>query len=198
MTIRITRKTFALVGVLAAVFVATTAYAAIPDGGGVIHGCYDKVSGVMRVSDTATNVPKTCTAKEAALNWNQQGPKGDPGAPGGSSDGYITHTDSAAFQPATTLSSMYLPAGSYVLSAKFLAASFTPNQTFTCSFGAGADLDKASGNTQAFVTNSYFGLSTAHTFAAGGWVTLACNAANIVVAQDITLTAVQVGTLHTV
>src|SRR3954468_3064620 len=192
MTIRITRKTLASLAVLAAVFAATGAYAAIPDGGGVIHGCYGKDNGVVRVTDTQTNVPKSCTTKEMALDWNQQGPKGDPGAPGpkgdpGSSDGYITHNPSAAFQPATTLASMYLPAGSYLLSAKLLAASFTPNQTFTCSFGAGANGEKASGNTQAFVTNSYFGLTTAHTFAYGAWVTLTCNAANIVVADDIPL-----------
>jgi len=202
MTVRITRKTLAVVGVLAAVFAGTTAFAAIPDGGGVIHGCYDKASGAMRVTDTATNVPKACTAKEVALNWNQQGPKGDPGVQGpkgdpGSSDGYIRHPlGGVGILGGTQVASMYVPAGSYMLSAKFLMGSFTPNQLFTCSFGAGADIDKLTGNVNDTVTNSYFGLTTAHTFDVGGWLVLSCNSTNIVVAQDITLTAIKVGEIH--
>ena len=88
------RRKLALVvtGVVAALALGSIAWAAIPDAGGVVHGCYDKGSGQLRVTDTQTNVPKACTVKEAALDWNlrgaqglpgPQGPAGPSGAPGG-------------------------------------------------------------------------------------------------------------------
>jgi hypothetical protein len=65
---------FAIVGTAVAV-------AAIPDAGGVIHGCYDKM-GALRV----INAPSaSCSTKETAISWNQTGPagaKGPAGAPG--------------------------------------------------------------------------------------------------------------------
>ena len=65
---------FVAAGAVAALALGSFAFAAIPDGGGVIHACYKKDTGVLRVTDTATNVPKGCTTKETALDWNQQGP----------------------------------------------------------------------------------------------------------------------------
>jgi hypothetical protein len=65
-----------------AIAAGTTAYAAIPDGAGTIHGCYDKSSGALRVTDSTTNTPKGCSTNEIALDWNQQGAKGDQGDPG--------------------------------------------------------------------------------------------------------------------
>ena len=65
---------------IAALAIGGIAFAAIPDGAGAIHGCYDKQSGALRVTDTASNQPKSCTAKETALSWNQQGPAGEPGS----------------------------------------------------------------------------------------------------------------------
>ena len=59
------------------------AYATIPDPGGVIHGCYEKNQGQLRVIDSGQN--QTCRSSEVALKWNQtgpQGPKGDAGATG--------------------------------------------------------------------------------------------------------------------
>ena len=50
---------------------ATAAYASIPDGNGVIHGCYLKSNGNLKVIDSAT---QTCKSDEKALNWNQTGP----------------------------------------------------------------------------------------------------------------------------
>jgi hypothetical protein len=55
------------------------AYATIPDANGVIHGCYTKSTGAIRViDDSVTN----CTSKETALNWNVQGQQGPQGATG--------------------------------------------------------------------------------------------------------------------
>jgi hypothetical protein len=73
------------IGATAALALVTgsAAYAAIPDGGGVIHGCYKSnapAQGSLRVIDTAKNA--SCAANENAVTWNQQGPKGDPGTPG--------------------------------------------------------------------------------------------------------------------
>ena len=72
----------ALAGALAALALASLGWAAIPNAGGVIHGCYDKNSGQLRVTDTDTSSPKACTAKEAALTWSQQGPQGLQGPQG--------------------------------------------------------------------------------------------------------------------
>ncbi len=71
------------------------AVAAIPDGSGVIHGCYQKSSRHLSVIDPAQG--EQCKAGEVALEWNKQGqsgvvgpigptgpqgPKGDTGATG--------------------------------------------------------------------------------------------------------------------
>ena len=63
-------------GILLAVSVAS---ASIPDGGGVIHSCYNPKLGVVRIIDSATT---KCLSGEATLNWNQTGPKGPQGAQG--------------------------------------------------------------------------------------------------------------------
>jgi hypothetical protein len=83
---RIIRTTkFWLLAAIAVAAFAGAAYATIPDANGVIHACYDKVSGQARIFDNRTNTPKRCGAKEAEVSWNQEGvpgEKGEPGAPG--------------------------------------------------------------------------------------------------------------------
>jgi hypothetical protein len=54
---------------LAALALGSFAWAAIPDGTGTIHACYDKNSGALRVTNPDTNTPKGCTAKELSLEW---------------------------------------------------------------------------------------------------------------------------------
>ena len=79
MQITISRRAAALLAAVAALALgATVAYASIPDGAGVIHGCYDKNG--LRVIDTATGA--TCKNNETALNWNQTGPQGPQGPQG--------------------------------------------------------------------------------------------------------------------
>ena len=56
------------------------AYATIPDSDGVIHGCYSKGTGVLRVVDPSLR--QECSGEQTAISWNQQGPQGEPGAPG--------------------------------------------------------------------------------------------------------------------
>jgi hypothetical protein len=55
------------------------AVAAIPDAGGVIHGCYASKDGALRVIDTSAG---SCSKKETAISWSQAGPPGPAGAPG--------------------------------------------------------------------------------------------------------------------
>jgi hypothetical protein len=48
------------------------AYATIPDSSsGVIHGCYTKTTGALRVIDPSKG--QSCASGEASLNWNQSG-----------------------------------------------------------------------------------------------------------------------------
>lgn len=53
------------------------AYATVPGAGGVIHGCYAKLGGAMRVVDNGT-----CRATENPLSWNQMGQQGPQGLQG--------------------------------------------------------------------------------------------------------------------
>jgi len=46
---------------------------------GVIHGCYERESGHLRIID-ATH--KQCHGHEVAIEWNQVGPQGPAGPPG--------------------------------------------------------------------------------------------------------------------
>ena len=57
---------------------------AIPDGGGVIHGCYQKTQGQLRVVDTAQG--QACSPSENPLNWSQSGPQGPQGPQGPKGD----------------------------------------------------------------------------------------------------------------
>lgn len=51
---------------------ASTAFASIPDANGVIHGCYNALTGSTRIID-GTN----CALLEKAVTWSQKGPAGD-------------------------------------------------------------------------------------------------------------------------
>ena len=71
----------------AAVTVAVTTgvgYAAIPSSNGAVNGCYEKVTGILRVIDTDTG--KTCKSFEKPITWGIQGPSGPAGATGPKGD----------------------------------------------------------------------------------------------------------------
>jgi hypothetical protein len=70
----------AVAGAVAAMAVTGgVALATIPDSGGVIHSCYSKSGGAIRVIDAGVT---QCAKSETALDWNLKGQKGDPGTPG--------------------------------------------------------------------------------------------------------------------
>jgi len=129
----------ALVGlaIVGALVVGGIAYANIPDVGGVIHSCYNKTQGSLRVIDSEK--AQTCSNGESPLNWSQtgpqgiqgkqgiqgiQGPKGDTGPTGPSDvwtvDGYGAPDIGVGAAPnAETLATTpTLPAGSYFVQAE--------------------------------------------------------------------------------
>jgi hypothetical protein len=66
--------------VAALALAGAVAYATIPDSGGVIHGCYQRNNGQLRVIDTGAG--QTCNPSESAISWNQTGPSGPQGPAG--------------------------------------------------------------------------------------------------------------------
>src|SRR5438445_3562117 len=72
---------YAIVGVLGILIGGTGgifASALIPGSDGVIHGCYTRATGVLRV----VGDPSECRGSEAAISGNQIGPQGPTGATG--------------------------------------------------------------------------------------------------------------------
>lgn len=59
----------ALVVVVLALVAGGVAYASIPDSSGVIHGCYQKINGQLRVIDPGAG--GACSSSESPLAWNQ-------------------------------------------------------------------------------------------------------------------------------
>jgi hypothetical protein len=75
------RSIWAITGIcLGALFTGGIAFATIPDSSGVVHGCYSKTSGALRVIDTGKS--QKCAISELAVSWNQTGPKGAAGPVG--------------------------------------------------------------------------------------------------------------------
>ncbi len=73
-------RPWAALAIVAAVVTGAAAYAAIPGDDGTIAACYGKGSGIVRIIDAEAG--QTCRASENAVNWNQQGVQGPPGAQG--------------------------------------------------------------------------------------------------------------------
>ena len=89
------------------VLVAGVAYATIPDASGVIHACYSKSGGSLRVIDASVT---TCKSGETSLSWSvqgipgpqgpqgpagPQGPQGEPGSSIGSVSKVVVLNDDA-------------------------------------------------------------------------------------------------------
>jgi hypothetical protein len=75
-----------VLGLVAGAFLAggVAAYAAIPDSGGVIHGCYQKNVGNLRVIDSGAG--GKCRPPEIAIQWSRTGPAGPVGPQGPKGD----------------------------------------------------------------------------------------------------------------
>ena len=64
---------------LALVLAGGIAFATIPDSAGVIHACYKKSGGAVRIINSPT---VKCQSTETAISWNQKGVPGPPGPSG--------------------------------------------------------------------------------------------------------------------
>ena len=193
-----TKLTLILAGAAAALALGSLAGAAIVDGNGTIHGCYDKNSGQLRVADTATNLPKSCTVKEAALTWSQQGPqgpqgpKGDQGDPGPSQATVLSRPAPKAVGLNTIVGGLSIT-GQNLISAKVVIG--TTQHDFSipfCSLYAGPDLLDQS---RASVYGPGGGLATLYlTGAHSGGVSayVVCTEPDGY-AEDVVITATQVG-----
>ncbi len=98
------RAAVGAVVVAALVIAVSVAYGAIPDSNGVISACYKESGGALRVVDEGV----VCGKNEAPLSWNQQGPQGVPGLPGGALtfayiglDGHVDETRSRGITDST-------------------------------------------------------------------------------------------------
>lgn len=112
------------------------AYATIPDEGGVIHACYQKNQGALRVIDTDKAQP--CSSSETPLTWNQTGEPGQQGPPGptGPSDVWSVDGYNAGFKSLAPFNTWVvlattstLPVGSYSVQAEAEAESITSTLT---------------------------------------------------------------------
>ncbi len=119
------------------------AWAAIPGPAGIIHGCYSRHGGQLRVINTSTHA--RCRRREVELNWSETGPPGPRGGggprglrgftgargatgpagtaggvgPQGPSNAYAASETNAVTLAASGRSvlSLSVPAGSYVVTA---------------------------------------------------------------------------------
>ena len=80
------KRVWIALGAIAALLAAGAAYATIPGGTGVINGCYEKRTGILRVIDADAGAK--CLSFETPISWNvggptgPKGPQGDPGPVG--------------------------------------------------------------------------------------------------------------------
>jgi hypothetical protein len=164
------KKLAAVVVGLAAIAAGSVAFAAIPDGNGVIHACYGKPGsprpGAIRVIDPSKS--EACSSLENPLDWNQQGAPGEKGEKGdaGSTAVYITRAAQVALpnlnktSPADVLT-LSLPKGSYEISVtgSVTRTGQAPELDALCSLkDAGYKIDEAWANddesfSQAFAMN---------------------------------------------
>jgi hypothetical protein len=181
-----------------AVVGASIAYASIPDSSGVIHGCRNNGSGVLRVIDSG----QTCTPAESSLDWVQSA-----GLEVYRSDGFSPPVEITAVGPgpAQHVMTLSLSPGAYEIntfvevqkdSGDGLVACFTSVAPGFVTWVGRTAMGTAPGDIR-WVTTSGTGL---YTFANGGQAELLCRqrtgatgAIPVVVQADIS--AVRIGTI---
>jgi hypothetical protein len=156
--------------------IATAVQASIPDGKGVIHGCYTKTSkgqqppGALRVIDTALG--QICQANEAGVNWSQTGPTGarGPTGPGGTNGGRGPTGPKGATGPSgsdastaaytnygsphniaagntQTIASVTLPIGKYTLSGSVFGQGSADPAWIECKYASGGTVHQTGDQT---------------------------------------------------
>jgi hypothetical protein len=72
------KRLIVIAGTAALLVAGGSAYAAIPDGGGVFHACYKTTDGQLRLVNSASQ----CLPAETATQWSETGPAGPQGQEG--------------------------------------------------------------------------------------------------------------------
>jgi hypothetical protein len=185
-------KAFGIFGLLAGVIGLTVggiAYASIPDGNNVIHGCYRTNGGDLRVID---DMSERCRNSETGLNWNTRGDVGPPG-PSGSSHAY--HAASAVQvveETLTTIVRLDVSAGNYVVSGK--TTLFSDPVGASCLLVAGvSELDRTvwtNDNTETISLQGTTQLASAAT------LSIQCASVSKSEARNIQLIAMAVDTIN--
>jgi len=73
-------RALVLAATAATAVAAGAGYAAIPSSNGAVNGCYERITGILRVIDK--DAGKSCKSFETAIAWSVQGPAGPAGAIG--------------------------------------------------------------------------------------------------------------------
>lgn len=181
------------------------AYATVPDGNGVIHGCYGTKDGSVRVIDPGAG--QSCDSKrETALDWNQTGPQGPQGVQGpagerGPSDAWAVDGYGSSIYPMnpahlTQLASVSLPAGNYFVAAQtvFHDAGYAEYHCFLADSGGTVQGVHTWGNSAEDTTlsaQSMVALSSTDTVA---FTCMTSGASTL--AYNWKLHAIQIGTVH--
>ena len=200
MTGMLIKPALVALAIVGALVVGGIAYATIPDAGGVIHGCYQKNQGTLRVIDT--DKAQTCASSESPLNWSQPGQQGPPGPTGPSDiwsvDGYNAGLKSLPFQtPVDLATTSTLPAGSYFVQAETEAENIQSLSTaYFCDL-----VDSSTTYQETRVTSSDWvtiPVQAVVTLASPDTISLQCEAANTpgTEAFNWQLAAIKVGTVH--
>jgi hypothetical protein len=198
------------------------ALATIPDGSGVIHGCYAKSGGALRVIDAGVT---NCAKTETSLNWNAQGPQGPvgpagpagpagpqgptgpqgpagPQGPSGMSQGYLASSSSSAVAESPAFSKVgsrnQVPDGSYMIWAQVQLLDGLNEPTASCKIAVnGSDL---SNSDTLLVLKQGIGALTivsAATLSGGGsTVEVDCNASDGTTLATVNLALIAVDALN--
>jgi hypothetical protein len=205
---------FWIVAAIVAAACAGAAYATIPGSDDVIHGCYAKSGGTLRVIDASVT---NCKSGETSLNWSQQGvpglpgpqgEQGEPGEPGppgpaGAVDSFGA-SNGSNFTPLTpgvlvTVISKDVPAGNYAVFASGEVVDTDNDALVVCELlGNGAGIQTSN---SSLVNDSNerdrVSLIGHAAFAGAGTLEVACSTeAEGATAPFFNLVALKVGTLN--
>jgi hypothetical protein len=167
-------------------------HATIPAPSGVIYACYKTSGGTLRVIDNAVT---KCNQNETQLTWNVTGPVGPigpqgptgpegPVGPAGPSHAYATSGGGAVhlgFAPASTLLTLAVPAGSYIIDYHTGLNTTAAGQVgVTCGLGFSAPAALTDSETVdpggTFFHGTTLASQDAQTFAADTTISLECSA----------------------
>jgi hypothetical protein len=201
---------------------AVMVVATIPDPSGVIHACYSRSGGNVRVIDDSVT---GCKTGETALAWSVQGPQGPQGpagpkgatgatgatgdtgptGPRGPSDGFFTNNDQSfgsvpiPTSGSVTVIALPLPAGTFILNAVVALGGGSSFVIVKCVFSTSTNPFFTGVQTQVGGPLTSFAaipLTTAVSLAAADTVSINCSAtADGVASQPSSINAVQVATL---